>query len=99
MNDLWKYNLSPHNWAWMKGPMNVPLDTGISGNECDLDTVFNPISRFENRSCWKDNDGNFWMFGGNAVYTGYPFMYWLNDLWRYELSTDQWVLVWHDSTF
>lgn len=100
LNDLWKYNKSTNNWTWIKGPENAMLDTGNTGNFCETDTSFNPISRFENRSCWKDNGGNFWMFGGLAINTpSFPYAIMLNDMWKYNIASNEWTLVWSDTTY
>jgi len=100
LNDMWKYNISTNNWTWIKGPNNITLDIGLVGNICEEDTSSNPISRFENRSCWKDNDGNFWMFGGGALNLAeFPSGILLNDMWKYSITSNEWVLVWSDTTY
>jgi hypothetical protein len=100
LNDLWKYSMSTNNWTWIKGPNNLPLDTGNTGYFCNVDTAFNPISRNENRSCWKDNDGNFWMFGGATLNLPvFSYGIFLNDMWKYNIQTNEWTLVWSDTTY
>jgi N-acetylneuraminic acid mutarotase len=73
MNDLWKYNTVSNEWVWLKGGKNDA--TPVYGTRGIPDINNNPGGRTMGVS-WKDNAGNFWIFGG-ADYVGY-----LNDLWK-----------------
>ena len=101
LNDLWKYNVSTNNWVWIKGPNNGYHDPGVEGNVCQEDTSFNPYSRTESRSCWKDNNGNFWLFGGGALKysNGNTTSMMLNDIWMYNVASNEWSKIWADSTY
>ena len=81
-SDLWKYDVSINQWAWMKGPSitNQPSVYGIKGIS---DSTNIPSAR-QCYSKWKDLNGNFWMFGGHV--TGI-----CNDLWKYNPSINEWV--------
>ncbi|HYV90419.1 MAG TPA: kelch repeat-containing protein [Chitinophagales bacterium] len=98
MNDLWTYNLALNEWTWMRGD-SLAADSGYSAGECVSSSNNDPSSRMEARSCWQDNDGNFWMFGGFTVILPFPYGIWLNDMWVYNPSMNKWTLVWSDTTY
>ncbi|MBK7969934.1 MAG: hypothetical protein IPK08_13865 [Bacteroidetes bacterium] len=89
LNDLWKYNIATNQWTWMKGDstINANGQYGMLGIE---NSANNPPSRWI-YSHWKDNDGNFWIFGGNGGG-------WLSDLWKYNVSSNNWTWINGDST-
>jgi hypothetical protein len=89
-NELWRYNISTNNWAWMGGDNSV----GIYGTKCVLTSYNLPRRRFENRTSWTDQAGDFWFFGG-ASGSG-PLWPW-NDLWKYCVTIGQWVWISGDS--
>jgi hypothetical protein len=89
MNDMWKYNMSSNEWVWMSGTSNQN-DTGTYGASCIADSSLLPCSRAENKMCWTDSCGEFWMFGGNYA-DNWPFA--LNDFWRYDPNTNYWTLI------
>jgi hypothetical protein len=91
-NDLWKYNINTNEWTWMKGA-NFPCDPGSRGIRCVENSSNNPGGRFENRSCWTDKYGKFWMFGGFSP----PSSTLQNDLWTYDVGSNNWTWVWGDS--
>jgi hypothetical protein len=84
-SDLWKYNPATNEWTWMKGtgiPNNNLGTYGTQGVPSPLNSP--PCSGFGINS-WVDAGGNLWMFGGgsgNGIY---------NDLWRYEISSNEWT--------
>ena len=82
-NDLWKYTPSTGNWTWMKGATtNSPNGTyGTLGTPAPENT---PCGRYGAVS-WVDASGALWLFGG----FGEARM--LNDLWKYDPSTGNWV--------
>ena len=83
-NDLWKYDIAINEWTWMNGSSSVNLP-GIYGAQCTSSTITSPGGRGETRACWKDDCNNFWLFGGRDLsFNVY------NDLWRYNLTTNQW---------
>jgi len=85
MNDLWKYSIQTNSWTWMKGTNlgNQPGIYGILGVE---DSTNVPGGRWV-YSRWKDKKGNFWIFGGVDSIGLY------NDLWRYNLKTNNWTWI------
>jgi hypothetical protein len=85
-NDMWRYNPVTNNWAWMNGS-NLTNSLGSYGTRCVTLSTNQPPSRFENRACVKDQNGNFWMFGGGI--TG-PYAF-RNDVWMYCVPTNTWT--------
>ncbi len=88
-NDLWKFDPVSAMWAWMKGS-NISGDSGRVGSQCVLASSNNPSSRLENRACWTDACGNFYTMGGG---NGNSFSETYNDLWYYNVTGNEWILV------
>jgi N-acetylneuraminic acid mutarotase len=89
LNDLWKYNPSINQWAWISGDNTVD-QAGIYGTQGISGASNKPGGRMQGIS-WKDVGGNFWLFGGEAwTSSGYEDF---NDLWKYDLITNQWTWV------
>lgn len=91
---MWRYNVVTNNWTWMNG------DTAFNGycyrdygDKCVSLSLNAPGGRHENRAAWKDNNGNFWMYGGWVYVCGG-----LSDLWMYKLATNQWTWAGGDSS-
>jgi N-acetylneuraminic acid mutarotase len=88
LNDLWKYDPISNQWTWVKGDntVNQPAVYGTQG-------VASPANKPGGRGRamgWTDNQGNLWMFGGwflDAMYNDYLY----NDLWKYNIATNQWT--------
>lgn len=87
MTDLWRYQPSTGLWTFMKGTTSQSygvygsLGTGNSNNY--------PGSRYH-ASGWADNNGNLYLFGGYGFSSNSSYS-WLNDLWRYNISTNTWT--------
>ncbi len=94
LNDLWEYNMQTGLWRWIDGD-NVAINatpTGNYGTKGTPDAGNYPPARGA-ASCWQDNTGTFWMFGGQTSAGLY-----LNDLWKYDLSNNMWTWVSGDSS-
>jgi N-acetylneuraminic acid mutarotase len=92
-NDLWKYNVNTNEWTWLRG--NTHLNAGQYGTRGQASPTNEPGSRKESTS-WIDTAGNLWLFGGygrSASAIG-----WLNDLWKYNITANQWTWVKGDNT-
>jgi len=89
-NDLWRYVISSNEWTWISGS-NTANNKGIYGLKCKASSSIYPCSRLESRSCWKDFNGNFWLFGG------FDFNACFNDLWVYNSNANKWTWVNGDS--
>lgn len=93
LNDLWKYNPSTNEWTWMSGANTSGNHVGEYGTKGEASSSNTPGSRYYSIS-WTDNSGNLWLFGGWG-YTpnsgGFGGL--LNDLWKYNPSTNEWTWV------
>lgn len=97
-NDLWKYDTQLNQWSWMAGT-DIPNHLGYYG----IKNVASPLNCPPSRSCyakWKDSQGNFYLFGGlhidinsSCISKGY------NDVWKYEIGTNNWIWIGGDSIF
>jgi N-acetylneuraminic acid mutarotase len=74
--------------TWISGT-NDTNNAGTYGTKGTGSTSNVPPSRDQAVS-WKDNSGNFWLFGGQTGSTSAGL---LNDLWEYSPSTSKWTWV------
>ncbi|MBL7931254.1 MAG: T9SS type A sorting domain-containing protein [Bacteroidia bacterium] len=90
LQDLWKYNPSTGQWTWVKGSANIDVN-GVYGTMGTAASSNLPGSRIM-PSTWSDASGDLWMFGGQGydASSGYDL---LNDLWKYNISTNQWTWI------
>jgi len=86
-NDLWKFNIATNQWTWMSGS-NLIDQSGNYGTPGTMSSNYVPGSR-RFAVFWKDNSGNFWLFGGLGYDSAGNFGD-LNDLWKYNIATNQW---------
>jgi N-acetylneuraminic acid mutarotase len=101
-NDLWEFDPSTNEWAWMGGSSTGGSDcpTGFCVHQRVYGTMGtpaagnNPGSRDE-VATWTDSSGNLWLFGGSIP--GILLTY-LNDLWEYFPSANEWAWMGGDST-
>jgi N-acetylneuraminic acid mutarotase len=94
-NDLWEFNPSTNEWAWMGGSNTAGSDCPAPGNYCLHPGVYgtlgapasgnNPGSR-DYGATWTDESGHLWLFGGLVPGTNF-----LSDLWEYFPSTHEWA--------
>ena len=84
-----------NQWAWMHGDQspNIISNYGTLGTGVGTNI---PGSRV-GAATWTDNDGNLWMFGGNGKGEGSRSGL-LNDLWKYNPTTNNWTWMKGDST-
>lgn len=87
LNDLWKFNISTGQWTWMSGS-NFGGQYGVYGVQGIPNSANIPGGR-DFSAAWYDA-GNLWMFGGNGWSESGVIGY-LNDLWKYNISTGQWT--------
>jgi len=91
-NDLWEFNPSTNEWAWVNGPSladagNFPIGVyGVLGTPAAGNV---PGDRW-NGATWTDTNGDLWLFGGQGDdATGTEGI--LNDLWEFNPSTNEWA--------
>jgi N-acetylneuraminic acid mutarotase len=97
LNDLWEYYPTTNEWAWMSGSSTAPsVGYGQGGVYGTLGTPAagnTPGGRYGSNA-WIDSSGNLWLFGGLGVYIynsnadGFGY---LNDLWEYSPTTNEWA--------
>jgi len=85
-NDLWEYDPSLKQWAWMNGSQ-MPNDAGAGGSACEGSESYRPGARYETRSVWNDCHGNFWLYGGR-----YGNNY-FGDFWVYLKNQNKWARI------
>jgi N-acetylneuraminic acid mutarotase len=97
LNDLWEFNPSTNEWAWMGGPDTFTV--GHTNFQCGPSGIYGtlgvpaagnvPGGRW-NSVEWTDSNGNFWLFGGYGLDINGTLGY-LNDLWMFNPSTNEWT--------
>ncbi len=95
LNDLWRFNITSKEWAWMSGK-NILDQNGKYGTKGVPDMKNYPGAR-HNPVSWTDTNGSLWLFGGD----GYPEsgnLGWLNDLWRFNITSKEWAWMSGDKT-
>jgi len=90
LNDLWKFDPSSKEWAWMAGS-STANPTGVHGELGTPSAGTVPGGRWVATS-WTDSSGNLWLFGGQG-YDANSYFGYLNDLWELNISTNpvQWT--------
>jgi len=99
LNDLWEFNPSTVEWAWMSGSDTVGGHGGQPGVYGTLGTAAagnTPGSR-NFPATWIDSAGNLWLFGG-WDYDADAIAGELNDLWQFDPSTNEWTWMGGSST-
>jgi N-acetylneuraminic acid mutarotase len=100
LNDLWEFNHSTKQWAWMGGSSTVPCSgCGLSGVYGTLGTAAagNMPGGRDGASGWTDSGGHLWLFGGQGLDSNNNWSF-LNDLWEFNPQTSQWIWMGGNST-
>jgi N-acetylneuraminic acid mutarotase len=90
LNDLWSWDLTTHQWTWLSGSTTSSA-AGVYGTQGLPAASNTPGARYSALS-WVDSAGRYWMFGGYGANASGNFND-MNDLWMYDLSTQQWIWV------
>jgi len=90
LNDLWKYDPATLEWTWVSGS-NTVNQVGTYGTKSTAASSNIPGSRRWAVS-WIDSSGKLWLFGGDG-YDSAGNEYSLNDLWKYDPTTNEWTWV------
>jgi hypothetical protein len=104
LNDLWEFNAATQSWAWMSGSSTLVAEdaTGDYGRNGVYGTLGLaaqnnvPGGRYEGAT-WTDGGGNLWIFGGQG-YDSAGTLGFLNDLWEFSPSNQQWTWMGGSST-
>jgi hypothetical protein len=90
-NDLWEFNPATKKWTWVSGS-NAANAVGVYGTQGVASANNIPGAR-SYAVGWRDNSGNFWLYGGSGngatSSTGGD----LNDLWEFNPTTKMWAWV------
>jgi Galactose oxidase, central domain len=91
LNDLWEYTGGA--WVFVSGgATNIANQNGIYGTPGTAASTNMPGGRQESVG-WADANGNLWLFGGEGLDdVGTPNGI-LNDLWVYNIASNQWTWV------
>ncbi len=90
-NDLWKYSPASGEWTWIGGSSTGDA-AGIYGTQGQASATNMPGARTLGSTVWTDANGNVWLFGGYGYDTNGT-LHWLNDLWEYSPSSNEWMWV------
>jgi N-acetylneuraminic acid mutarotase len=91
LHDLWKYNATNNQWTWMKGS-GIANQNGVYGTIAVAAPTNLPGSRLFCNS-WADASGNLWLFGGYGLDISNSSTDFLNDLWKYSITTNEWTWI------
>lgn len=86
-SDLWKYNPATNEWTWVKGK-RFASQPPVFGTKGVPNINNSPGQRTYAAATWVDTTGNLWLFGGAQT----------NDLWKYDIGTNEWTWMHGDST-
>ncbi|MGO9268910.1 MAG: choice-of-anchor D domain-containing protein [Terriglobia bacterium] len=106
LNDLWEFNPSTREWAWMGGNSTMSCSYQYGQSLCGQPGTYGtkgtpaagnvPGGRWSGTS-QTDASGNFLLFGGNGFDSTDTFGG-LNDLWEFNPSTREWTWMSGSST-
>jgi N-acetylneuraminic acid mutarotase len=98
LNDLWEFNPSTQEWAWISGLSALPncilnysgypvCDNapGVFGSVGIPAAVNAPRGR-DQAASWTDSSGNLWLFGGELSNQTYDTYFIFNDMWKFQLA-------------
>lgn len=89
-NDVWKLNSNTLEWTWISGNnfQNTPGSYGEKGVAAST----NEIGARRYMNAMRDKEGMVWVFGGQGYDSEAQFGY-LNDLWQYNPTTNEWKWI------
>jgi hypothetical protein len=103
LNDLWEFNPSTGQWAWMSGSSTIPITTNQDGSQPGVygtlgvpDAANVPGGRYYGVSSVAPS-GNLRLFGGEGADSTNTSGF-LNDLWEFDISTREWTWIGGSST-
>ena len=99
INDLWEFNPTTNEWAWISGSSTAEWYSGQYGvyGTLGVPSAGNVPGSRESGALWADSNGNLWLFGGiGLASSGKGGL--LNDLWEFDPSTQEWAWMGGSST-
>jgi N-acetylneuraminic acid mutarotase len=104
LDDVWEYNASTQQWAWMAGSNSVPAGSSNGCYVCTAPPVFgsyqtpaagNTPGSLQSPVQWTDKAGNLWLFGGYEyqIDLGTVTAEAMNALWEFNVSSHQWAWI------
>ncbi len=87
-NDLWKYDPVSNEWTWKTGS-NISNQPAVYGTMGVPGAANTPGARTLGIT-WVDLSGNLWLYGGQGYSMANST---LGDLWKYDISINQWTWV------
>ncbi len=85
--DMWSFDIATQSWAWINGS-NAPGVAASHGVRNVSAAANTPGSRVRTPATWKDDFGNFYLFGGQSSQNTQH-----SDLWRYNISANEWTWI------
>ncbi len=90
LSDLWQFDSTTNEWTWLSGAESVN-QVGAYGTQGQTAPTNQPGGR-SGALMWIDDAGKLWLFGGfgraSTTVAGE-----LNDLWRFDPESGEWVWV------
>jgi N-acetylneuraminic acid mutarotase len=99
LNDLWEFNPSTKEWAWIAGSSTLGSACDADSGICGRPGVYGKLGAAATGNVpggrtqdvgWTGKSGNFWLFGGYG-FDGKGIYGALNDLWEFDLATKEWT--------
>jgi len=106
LNELWEFNPSTNQWAWMGGSNTLPASCAKSIQECGVSGAYGSLQTPSAGNIpgargaavsWTDSSGNLWLFGGDGIDSAGKWGY-LDDLWEFNPSNNAWTWMSGSST-
>ena len=88
-NDLWKFEPANNTWTWVKGP-SAWDEQGTYGTQGVPASANVPGARCKGARTWTDLQGRLWLSAGYG-YDANGNVGWLDDVWMYDITTNQWT--------
>ncbi|HWE83850.1 MAG TPA: chitobiase/beta-hexosaminidase C-terminal domain-containing protein, partial [Terracidiphilus sp.] len=99
-DDLWEFNPSLNEWAWMGGSNTNPSCSSYCPLYGEYGTLGSPAAgnipgERSSAASWTDSNGNLWLLGGSAASEKATSID-LNDIWEFNPSLNEWA--WMDGS-
>ncbi len=91
LNDLWRFTITSKEWTWISGNKTTNQN-GVYGTKGVPDRANYPGGRKGSVS-WRDTYGDLWLFGGDGLPESGLINGYLNDLWRFSITSKEWTWI------